>query len=124
MTKWRLVPIFVVSGAMCFVAIVSRMSMEAVVLCTSWAMVLTVLVSLGMYRVMLSVYDHRARVFGMPRSHPVYQYFLHQETIVDRVGIPLTILEILYTVAVGMFVISEVIDAAIRKMLPILAPYW
>jgi hypothetical protein len=124
MRKWRLLPIFVVSGAVCFAAIMSRMSVEAVLLWTGWAMVLTVLVSLGMYRIMLSFYDHRARVFGIPATHPVYQWFLHQETMVDRIGIPLTILEILYTVAVGAFIISELIDAAIRKMLPILAPYW
>ncbi len=97
----------------------SGMDTAAVLVYTSWVLVVCALLSLGLYRIMLLVFDRRARTLGMAVTHPVHQWFVHRENLVDHIGIPLSIFSLLYTVAVAMFIISRIIDTAIRKAMMI-----
>ena len=78
---------------------------------------LCALLSLGLYRIMLYVYDRRARALGMPLTHPIHQWFVHRENLIDHIGVPLSVFSLLYTLLVAMFIVSRIIDATIRMML-------
>jgi hypothetical protein len=115
MNKWHVFPVLGAAAAVSVIAIASGLDTMAVFIYTTWVLVICALVSLVLYRVMLLVYDRRARALGMPVTHPVHQWFVHRENLVDHIGIPLSVFSLLYTVAVTMFIVSRIIDTAIRK---------
>lgn len=115
MTKWQIIPILIVSAAACITAVATQTSMEGVLLYSGWALVVATVLSLGLYRLMLSLIDHRAQAAGMPASNRAHQWFHHREVVVDRVGVPLTLGALLLTVAVVVFTLSQLLDAAVHR---------
>lgn len=115
MNKWHVFPVLGTAAAVGVIAILSGLDTIAVLVYTTWVLVICALLSLVLYRIMLLVFDRRAQAIGMPVTHPVHQWFIHRENLVDHIGIPLSIFSLLYTVAVTMFIVSRLIDTAIRK---------
>jgi hypothetical protein len=115
MNKWHVLPVLGAAAAVSVIAIASGLDTMAVLIYTTWVLVICALLSLVLYRVMLLVYDRRASALGMPVTHPVHQWFVHRENLVDHIGIPLSVFSLLYTAAVTMFIVSRIIDTAIRK---------
>jgi hypothetical protein len=68
---------------------------------TGWVFVVAVLAALAVYRFMLSHYDHRIQYSGIKGVNLLHVWFMHRESRVDHVAIPLTIGALLYTVVLG-----------------------
>jgi hypothetical protein len=93
-----------------------RIGIPTVLLETGWVFVLATLVASAAYRIMLSRYDHRERLAGMEAMNPVHLWFMQRETRVDHIAIPLTVGALLNTVVFGIFIISQLFEAAIRTL--------
>jgi len=121
MSRWLFVPILAGVGVGCFAYLSMGMTMEGILLYTGWALVLSVVALLALYRIALVRNDRRARAEGMPPTHTLHLVLQHQESTVDHIGIPLTVGTLLYTIGLLIFTVSALIDNALRKTLTLFA---
>ncbi len=120
MPKFEIAAIGAVSIGACVLAAFAKPDIRAALVYTGWALLVTFVVSLALYRLTLSVLDHRARRAIPNISGHSHQWFQHRESIVDHIGIPLTFCALLYTIAATVFTANELMDATIRKFVTLL----
>jgi hypothetical protein len=97
-------------------ALVVGVGIGTVLMETGCVFVVAVLAALAVYRFMLSHYDHQIQYSGIKGFNLLHSWFMHRESRVDHVAIPLTFGALLYTVVFGIFIVSKLLDAAIRAI--------
>ena len=117
----RLILILAVVATVSVLAIARTAGMEAALIYTGWALVITVLLSLIFYRLVLSYFERVARAGNVEASHRMLRWFHHQEDRVDHAAILLTAGGLVYTVGITVFLASRLFDKAVAKFMSLLS---